>query len=36
MSFTEQGVFLDGLDNVEQRRAGTSDLLESLAKHLDG
>jgi uncharacterized protein YndB with AHSA1/START domain len=36
MSFTEQGVFLDGLDNVEQRRAGTSDLLDSLAKHLGG
>ncbi|GAB2592123.1 activator of HSP90 ATPase [Paractinoplanes abujensis] len=31
---TEQGVYLDGLDNAAQRRAGTEVLLEALAKSL--
>ncbi len=31
---TEQGVFLDGLDNVEQREGGTRGLLEGLAAYL--
>ncbi|MCB9476599.1 MAG: SRPBCC domain-containing protein [Deltaproteobacteria bacterium] len=30
MTFTEQGAFLDGLDNVEQRKEGTAALLDNL------
>ena len=33
---TEQGVYLDGLDTVEQRRQGTEQLLDALAKSLVG
>jgi uncharacterized protein YndB with AHSA1/START domain len=32
--FTEQGAYLDGYDNVDQREAGTRDLLEALEKEL--
>jgi len=32
---TEQGVFLDGLDNAEQREGGTRGLLAGLAIYLD-
>jgi uncharacterized protein YndB with AHSA1/START domain len=31
---TEQGVYLDGLDHPGQRRQGTEDLLDALAKSL--
>jgi uncharacterized protein YndB with AHSA1/START domain len=31
---TEQGVYLDGLDNPAQRRQGTEDLMDALAKSL--
>ena len=34
MTVTEHGCFLDGLDTVEQRRRGTSDLLEALGAEL--
>jgi uncharacterized protein YndB with AHSA1/START domain len=30
----EQGVYLDGLDNPEQRRKGTEELMDALAKSL--
>jgi hypothetical protein len=30
----EQGVYLDGLDNPEQRRQGTEQLMDALAKSL--
>ena len=33
---TEQDTFLDGLDNVEQRRGGTEQLLEKLGAFLAG
>jgi uncharacterized protein YndB with AHSA1/START domain len=32
--FTEQGAYLDGYDNVDQREAGTRELLEALDKEL--
>ena len=32
---TEYGLFLDGLDNVEQRKAGTSPMMDQLGKFLD-
>ncbi|MGH6891354.1 MAG: SRPBCC family protein [Dongiaceae bacterium] len=32
--FTEQGAFLDGHDKVDQREAGTRELLEALGKEL--
>jgi uncharacterized protein YndB with AHSA1/START domain len=32
--FTEQAVFLDGLDNPEQREKGTGDLLDALGAAL--
>jgi uncharacterized protein YndB with AHSA1/START domain len=35
VALTEQGVFLDGLDHVEQREGGTRGLLEGLATFLD-
>jgi uncharacterized protein YndB with AHSA1/START domain len=31
---TEHGMFLDGLDNVEQRREGTEQLMDLLGGHL--
>jgi uncharacterized protein YndB with AHSA1/START domain len=31
---TEQGAYLDGLDNPAQRRQGTEDLMDALAKSL--
>lgn len=31
---TEQGVYLDGLDTVAQRRQGTEDLMDNLGKSL--
>ena len=31
---TEQGVYLDGLDNAAQRRQGTEDLLDALGRSL--
>ena len=31
---TEQGVYLDGLDNVDQRRKGTEDLMDRLGESL--
>ncbi|MDR3475829.1 MAG: SRPBCC family protein [Devosia sp.] len=34
MKITEYGLFLDGLDNVEQRKAGTVGLIEQLAVFL--
>jgi len=33
-TLTEQGVYLDGLDNSAQRKQGTEDLMEALAKTL--
>jgi len=33
-TLTEQGVYLDGLDNSAQRKQGTEDLLDALAKTL--
>lgn len=32
--FTEQGAYLDGYDNVDQREAGMRELLEALEKEL--
>ena len=34
--FTEQDAFLDGHDDVGQREAGTRELLEALAKEVEG
>lgn len=34
MTITEHGCFLDGLDNVEQRKAGTEQLVDSLGSEL--
>lgn len=34
MTYTEQGVFLDGLDTPAQRQHGTGELLDSLAEYL--
>jgi len=31
---TEQGVYLDGLDNSAQRRQGTEDLMDKLGQSL--
>jgi uncharacterized protein YndB with AHSA1/START domain len=33
-TLTEQGVYLDGLDNPAQRKQGTEDLMDALAKSL--
>ena len=33
-TLTEQGVYLDGLDNSAQRKQGTEDLMDALAKSL--
>lgn len=35
MTVTEHGCFLDGLDNLEQRRAGTEHLVDALGAELD-
>lgn len=35
VTFTEQAAFLDGLDQADQREAGSVELLEALAKELD-
>lgn len=35
MRLTEYGLFLDGLDNVEQRRQGTDGLMDQLGAFLD-
>jgi uncharacterized protein YndB with AHSA1/START domain len=34
-SVTEQGVYLDGLDNAAQRRQGTEDLMDKLGRSLE-
>jgi uncharacterized protein YndB with AHSA1/START domain len=34
MTFTEQGVFFDGLDNARSREIGTRELLDALGKAL--
>jgi uncharacterized protein YndB with AHSA1/START domain len=34
LTMTEQGVFLDGLDNPAEREHGTGELLNTLARHL--
>lgn len=34
MTVTEHGCFLDGLDNMDQRKRGTSDLIDALGKEL--
>jgi uncharacterized protein YndB with AHSA1/START domain len=36
MKLTEYGLFLDGLDNVAQRKEGTIGLMDQLGKFLDG
>ena len=33
-TITEQGVYLDGLDNAAQRKQGTEELMDALAKTL--
>jgi uncharacterized protein YndB with AHSA1/START domain len=33
--YTEQGAFLDGLDSADQRKSGTGQLLDALAKYLE-
>jgi uncharacterized protein YndB with AHSA1/START domain len=34
LTYTEQGAFLDGYDNADQREHGTSELLDSLGREL--
>lgn len=36
VKMTEYGLFLDGLDNMEQRKAGTTGLIGQLGDYLDG
>ncbi len=36
LTLTEQGVYFDDLDNTEQRKQGTEELLEALAAVVDG
>ena len=36
LTLTEHGAFLDGMDNVDQRKAGTEWLLDNLGKALTG
>ena len=36
LRLTEYGLFLDGLDNMEQRKAGTLGLIGQLGDYLDG
>ena len=33
---TEHGAFLDGLDNVEQRRLGTEQIIDQFGAYIDG
>jgi uncharacterized protein YndB with AHSA1/START domain len=35
LAFTEQGAFLDGLDDPSQRESGTGSLLDALGKELE-
>jgi len=35
LKLTEYGLFLDGLDNMEQRRAGTIPMIDKLGAYLD-
>ena len=35
LTFTEQGAFLDGFDNVEGREEGTRELLDALGAELE-
>jgi uncharacterized protein YndB with AHSA1/START domain len=35
LKLTEYGLYLDGLDNMEQRKAGTIPMIEQLAAYLD-
>ena len=35
LTLTEQGIYFDDLDNTEQRKEGTIELLESLAKAVE-
>jgi uncharacterized protein YndB with AHSA1/START domain len=35
LTLTEAGVYLDGLDTNEQRRGGTEEFLDSIAKYLE-
>jgi uncharacterized protein YndB with AHSA1/START domain len=34
MTYTEQGVFLDGIDDPAERERGTTDLLDNLGRYL--
>ncbi len=34
LTMTEQGVFLDGLDNPAEREHGTGEMLDTLARYL--
>jgi hypothetical protein len=34
LTYTEQGVFLDGIDDPELRERGTADLLDNLVHYL--
>ena len=36
LKLTEYGLFLDGLDNVAQRKEGTVGLMDQLGRFLDG
>jgi hypothetical protein len=36
LKLTEYGLFLDGLDNVAQRKEGTIGLIDQLGRFLDG
>jgi uncharacterized protein YndB with AHSA1/START domain len=36
LRLTEYGLYLDGLDNMEQRRAGTIPMIDKLGVYLDG
>lgn len=36
LTLTEQGAFLDGFDNVDQRKEGTEWLLDNLGKAVEG
>jgi hypothetical protein len=34
LTYTEQGVFLDGIDDPAERERGTTDLLDNLGRFL--
>ncbi|HET7013204.1 MAG TPA: SRPBCC family protein [Streptosporangiaceae bacterium] len=36
LTYTEQGAFLDGIDNPDLRRQGTTDMLDNLTSYLAG